>query len=235
MLKTALIAGWTGLVGQACFRAVRESGAYEKFILLQRQTQAAAKRESRGVLMTLPQMDATESRVVDFEHLSPADLAGADDIFCTLGTTIKKAGSQAAFRKVDYDAIVNLARAGLEAGAKRFMLVSSIGADPKSSNFYLRVKGETEQAVAALPFEAVHIMRPSLLLGHRQESRAGEGIAQTVMPLLNSLLCGPLRKYRAIPAETVAKAMVQAAESPAAGVHIYDYDQIGKLAERINE
>lgn len=229
MARTALIAGWTGLVGQQCFRALRESERYRRIVLLQRRPPATGKTEYRMMGCSLPPHPAElESRVVDFEHLSAADIAGADDIFCALGTTIKKAGSQAAFRKVDYDAIVNVARAGVEAGAKRFVLVSSIGADPKSGNFYLRVKGETEQTVAALPFEAVHIMRPSLLLGERQESRAGEGIARRTMPLLNGLLFGPLRKFRAIPAQTVAGAMVGVAGLTVTGVHIYEYDEIRK-------
>ncbi len=198
---------------------------------MNRQGSPNAKREVAFVA-TLPLHPAqVESRVVDFQNLSPANVAGADDVFCALGTTIKKAGSQAAFRKVDYDAIVNLARASVEAGAKRFVLVSSIGADPKSGNFYLRVKGETEQAVALLPFEAVHIMRPSLLLGERRESRTGERLAQKIMPMLNHVLLGPLRQYRAIPAETVARAMVHVAGLPVTGVHIYDHDQIVKYRE----
>ncbi len=228
MTRTALIAGWSGLVGQRCYGAVRKSTAYEKIILLQRRGNVKPKP---GIISTgWPPPMALETRVVDYQNLSPADVAGAVDVFCALGTTIKKAGSQAEFRKVDFDAIVNLARASAESGAKRFVLVSSIGADPKSSNFYLRVKGETEQAVAALPFEAVHIMRPSLLLGHREESRTGEGLAQKIMPLLNHLLLGPLRKYRAIPAEAVARAMVQLAALPLTGVHIYEYDEITKQA-----
>jgi len=216
--KTALLAGSTGLVGGHCLKLLRETADYEKVVAVTRRP------------LSPDRVDKVEQRVVNFETLSAADVAGAGDIFCALGTTIKKAGSQAAFRKVDFDAIVNLARAGVEAGAKRFVLVSSIGADPKSSNFYLRVKGETEQAVSALPFEAVHIMRPGLLLGERQESRAGEGVAQKVMPIVKGLLVGPLRKYRAVSADRVARAMVGAARSAASGVHVYEYVEIKRLA-----
>lgn len=219
-MRTALIAGATGLVGGQCLTILRRCPDYQKIIILTRRALAL-------------DVDTAEQRIVDFDHLSPADVAGADDIFCALGTTIKKAGSQAAFRKVDFDAIVNVARAGVEAGAKRFVLVSSVGADPKSSNFYLRVKGETEQAVSALPFETIHIMRPSLLLGHREESRAGEGFAQRAMPIINSLLVGPLSKYRAVSAETVASAMVGAARSAVKGVQVYEHDGINRFAELV--
>jgi uncharacterized protein YbjT (DUF2867 family) len=199
---------------------------------LQRRASLNATRDYGAFVSTLPLHPAdVELRVVDFDRLTVADIAGADDIFCALGTTIKKAGSQAAFRNVDYDAIVNLARAGVEAGAKKFVLVSSIGADPSSGNFYLRVKGETEQAVSGLPFEAVHIMRPSLLLGRRDELRTGEGFAQAIMPMLSWALVGRMRKYRAIPADTIARAMVQVAGLPVTGVHVYDYDEIRKYSE----
>ncbi len=214
-----MIAGATGLVGGHCLRALLDDPDYSRIVVLTRRA------------VTLPQSPKIEVRVVDFERLSTADVAGAGDVFCALGTTIKKAGSQAAFRKVDFDAVVNLARAAVQAGAKRFVLVSSVGADPKSKNFYLRVKGETEQAVAALPFEVVHIMRPSLLLGHRNEKRAGEGVAQAVMPVMSWAFVGGLRKYRAIPAETVAKAMIGVAESAARGVHIHQHDQIVGLSK----
>jgi uncharacterized protein YbjT (DUF2867 family) len=216
--RTALIAGATGLVGSHCLGHLRASADYGKLIVVTRR-RLALKTHSKP-----------EERVVDFDHLSAKDAAGADDIFCALGTTIKKAGSQAAFRKVDFDAVVNLARAGIEAGAKRFIVVSSIGANPKSSNFYLRVKGEMEQAVSSLPFEAVHIMRPSLLLGPRQESRPGEQLAQAIMPLLNPLMLGPLRDYRAIPAETVARAMITAAATSEPGVHVHTFEDIMRLA-----
>lgn len=171
MKRTALLAGVTGLVGGYCLKSLRDN--YEKVIVLTRRA------------IQLGGVGNVELRIVDFDRLSAADVSGADDVFCALGTTIKKAGSQPAFRKVDFDAIVNLAKASVEAGAKKFILVSSIGADPKSSNFYLRVKGETEQAVGALPFEAVHMMRPSVLLGKREEKRSGEGVAQTIMSILN--------------------------------------------------
>ena len=219
MAKTAVIAGATGLVGGHCLQTLIDDPDYSRIVVLTRRA------------VVLPLSSKVEQRIVDFERLSAADVAGVDDVFCALGTTIKKAGSQAAFSKVDFEAVVDLARATVEAGAKRFVLVSSVGADPNSKNFYLRVKGETEQGVAALPFVAVHIMRPSLLLGHRNESRAGERVAQAVMPMMNWALVGGLRKYRAIPAETVARAMVGGAQSNATGVQIYQHDEIESLSK----
>lgn len=223
--RTAVLAGATGLVGSHCFQALLHSPDYARIIVLTRR--AGFNHVSIG--RPRAQVD---SRTVDFDHLSAAGLAGTDDVFCALGTTIKKAGSQEAFRKVDHDYIVKLARAAADAGAKRFLLVSSVGADPTSRNFYLRVKGETEQAVSALPFTALHIFRPGLLLGPRAEKRTGERIAQALMPAISPFLLGGLRKYRGIAADTVARAMVRAAASPEAGVRVYEYDQIASLARR---
>jgi uncharacterized protein YbjT (DUF2867 family) len=160
--------------------------------------------------------------IVDFSKEPPTR---ADDVFCCLGTTIKKAGSQAAFRAVDYYAVLSLAKAG---GA-RFFLVSSLGADARSAVFYSRVKGEIEASAAQLPFEAVFILRPSLLLGDRGEFRLKEKIAEAAMFLLKPFLLGPLRKYRAIEAEVVAKAMLALARSGRKGVNILESDEIQAL------
>ena len=124
-----------------------------------------------------------------------------------LGTTIKKAGSQDAFRKVDYNYALNAASLARKAGAKACILMSAIGASPKSSVFYSRVKGELEEAIRALGFSYLSIYQPSLLLGQRQEHRTAEGLGMAVMPVANRALVGPLRKYRAIEAETIAAAM----------------------------
>ena len=110
------------------------------------------------------------------------------------------------------------------------MLVSSVGADPRSKNFYLRTKGELEQKIAQLGFGALHIFRPSLLLGQRGEFRLGERIVQTAAPLLNAFMVGGLRRYRAIAAATVGKAMVKAAQQAEQGTFIYEYNEINRLA-----
>jgi uncharacterized protein YbjT (DUF2867 family) len=177
---------------------------------------------------TAPQRHAKlEQRVVDLgggavETL--ADLPHADDVFCCLGTTIRQAGSQAAFRRVDHDFVVGVARAGLRAGATQFLLVSAIGADPASRIFYSRVKGEAEAAVRQLPYRSVQIFRPSLLLGQRAEFRFGERVAMLAAPVMPLLLPGPLRRYRPIRAETVARAMLRIAREAPRGPNVFEFD-----------
>jgi uncharacterized protein YbjT (DUF2867 family) len=173
--------------------------------------------------------------VVEFERLLELPVSSCDDVFLAMGTTIRKAGSQAAFRKVDLEYPRRIAEASLRLGAQRLVLVSSVGADPNSRTFYLRVKGELEQALATMPFEAVHILRPSLLLGRRAEKRFGEGIAQVMMPLIAPVMGGQWRRFRAVKADTVAKAMVAATQSGQRGVQVHEYDDIVKLAESRGE
>jgi uncharacterized protein YbjT (DUF2867 family) len=132
---------------------------------------------------------------------------------------------------VDFDYPKMLAARAAAAGDARFMLVSSVGADISSGNFYLRVKGELEDAIAKMPLEAALFFRPSFLIGDREEKRRGEAVGIVVTRALSIALIGPLRKYRAIPAGTVAEAMVSAANSEERGVHVYQYDEILRLAK----
>ena len=210
--RTALLAGASGLVGGHCLRLLLAEPTYGRVIALGR----------RALPLQHPKL---EQKLVDFAHI--ADLVPrVDDVYCCLGTTIKKAGSQAAFRRVDHDYVVALAQAAKQAGARRFLLVSSLGANSRSRIFYSRVKGEAERDVSAVPFKAVHIFRPSLLLGERAESRPLERLGSVAFGALAPLLAGPLRPYRAIPAETVARAMVRAALGEATGVRIHYYDEM---------
>src|SRR5262249_30639752 len=149
------------------------------------------------------------------------------------GTTIKRAGSQHAYLKVDFEYARKVAERSAAAGAKQFVLVSSVGADPRSGNFYLRVKAELEKAIGALPFESVHFFRPSFLIGQRAEIRLGESVGAAAARALQFALVGKLRKYRAMPAETLAGAMVAAAREGKPGRHIYHYDDILALAQRL--
>lgn len=211
--RGALIAGATGLVGGHCLRLLLDEPRYRRVTTLTRRPLVKHPK-----LVELP---------ADFKSLSklPAELEGGD-VFCCIGTTIRKAGSPEAFRRIDHDFVLALARCALERGARQFLLVSAIGADPLSSVFYNRVKGEIEQAVCALPFKSVHIFRPSLLLGARDEFRPGEAIAQTLAPLLLLAMVGPLRKYRPIKAATVAQAMLRVALDAAPGVHIIESNRM---------
>ena len=153
-----------------------------------------------------------------------------DAVFCCLGTTIKKAGSQEAFRKVDYTYPVQLALWASKAGVPAFHLVTAMGADAESRIFYNRIKGEVERDIAALNFASTCFYRPSLLLGDRSESRPMEKLAQQMMPMLNPLMVGPLKAIRPIAAKDVAIAMVKVALNPRPGQTIYSNDQLISIA-----
>lgn len=207
MARIALVAGATGLVGSALLRQLAADPAYGEIRVIGRRP---------------PPVEAGHIRFLfsDFADLGAlaAELA-ADDVFCCLGTTLKAAGSRGAFERVDYHYVVDLARAASAAGAKRFLAVSAVGASEASPAFYSRVKGRMERVVMALPFEAVHVVQPSLLLGQRREHRPGEAIARKLSPLLSVLTRGPLEKYRPIADRDVAAAMVTLARSGARGAH----------------
>lgn len=214
MSRTALVAGATGLIGNHVLQFLLADRTWGRVITVGRR-------------ITPHKHEKLEQRVLDLAELETvSDLPHADDVFCCLGTTIKQAGSQAAFRRVDHDFVVALAHAGLRAGAHQFLLVSAIGADPTSRVFYSRVKGETETAVGQLHYRSTQIFRPSLLLGQRREVRVGERIATVTAPLVSLALFGRLRRYRPIKAETVARAMVNIGReaSPPLGPNVFEYD-----------
>ncbi|MEA3054313.1 MAG: hypothetical protein QOG72_3216 [Sphingomonadales bacterium] len=157
--------------------------------------------------------------------------AGADSAVSTLGTTMRAAGSQAAFRAVDLDLVVAFAAAARRAGARRMVTVSSVGADPRSSNFYLRVKGEMEQALDALGFERLDILRPGLLRGERGgDRRLGERIGIALSPLANMMLRGRLERFAAIDADLVAAAIGTCLGRPERGTFRHDNRDIRRLA-----
>jgi uncharacterized protein YbjT (DUF2867 family) len=165
-----------------------------------------------------------EPHVVDFAALAAhASLFRVDQIICALGTTIKQAGTEEAFRVVDYRYPLAAARLGLEQGATHFLLVSSLGANRRSRVFYSRVKGELESAVLALPYRSVTIVRPSLLLGARAERRLGEQIAKRLAFLTPA-------KYKPVDAHAVATALVRAAKEDAPGRRIIESAEISALA-----
>jgi uncharacterized protein YbjT (DUF2867 family) len=214
---SALLIGATGLVGSYCLDALLESGAYEHVIAF---TRRPLGREHPRLIET----------IVDFSKLAEMEPFPAGDVFCALGTTMAKAGSQHAFLKVDFEYPNLIAQRSAEAGARKFMLVSSVGADPKSSNFYLRVKAELEKAVSARPFDAVHIFRPGVLMGARKEFRLGETLGVLGSRAGQFAMVGKWRKYRPIAASAVAAAMVNAGHREKLGRHIYHYDEILALA-----
>jgi len=176
---------------------------------------------------------------MDFDRMEDhAGLFEVNVIMCCLGTTIKKAGSQEQFRKVDYGYCLKAAELGRAAGAQAFILMSAIGSSSSSTIFYNRVKGELENGVKGLGYPYLSIYHPSLLLGNRPEGRLGEAMGAKAMPLINRALFGPLEKYRGIEAAKVARAMVNeacslASESAAEQVvQIREYQDIVKLSDQ---
>ena len=213
--KSALIVGGTGLVGSHCLHFLLASPEYASV--------TALVRKATG--MTHAKL---QEQIVAFDRLDEIPLA--DDVYCTLGTTMKKAGSQPAFRRVDLEYPLQLAERSLAGGAGQFLLVSSVGANSSSRNFYLRTKGELEDALRQLRFNALHIFHPSFLVGARNEQRRGEQIGMAIAETLKFTMIGPLRKYRPVHAEAVAEAMVEAARRGSTGVLCYEYDAIRELA-----
>ncbi len=210
MTRTALVAGASGLVGGHLLRLLLEDRDYERVTSL-------GRRELPLTHKKLAQ------RVVDFDRLAEvADVPRVHDVFCCLGTTIRKAGSQEAFRKVDYGYPLELARVAVRHRASQFLLVTALGANPGSRIFYNRVKGEVEEAVKRLQFDGIHIFRPSLLVGKRAESRPAERLTVALVPLVSWAFVGPLRAYRPIRADRVARAMVRVAKEAGRGVHVYE-------------
>lgn len=206
--RSALIAGSSGLVGSYCLRRLLEDARYQRVYSLVRSPSGISH----------PKLD--EQRV-DFEQLEDAPIPAADDVYCCLGTTIARAGSQAAFERVDHDYVLALGRATRSAGTQRFLLISALGADPVSRVFYNRVKGRTEIDLQQLDFPALHIFRPSLLTGPRTEFRLGERLAAPLLRALGPLMRGNLARYRAVHADHVARCLVEAAFLQMQGVQIH--------------
>lgn len=215
--KTAVLAGASGLVGGYVLKRLLAHPSYSRVEIL-------VRRE-------LPIRDSKlTQRTVDFAGLGAGALEIVpNEVFCCLGTTIRKAGSEEAFRRVDYDYPLVLARFAKAAGTGKFLMVSALGADPKAAAFYNRVKGEVERAIAAIGLPAAYFFRPSLLTGPRAESRPGEMIGNAIGKVIAPLLIGGLRRYRPIHAGTVAAAMAYVAnhDVPAGAI---ESDAIARLA-----
>ena len=216
--KIALLAGATGLVGGLLLKTLLDAPDYSRVFALTRRL--LGKEHPR-----------LANRVVSFDRMAE-QLKGlvAQDAYCCIGTTIADAGSQEAFRAADVDAVLLFARAARAAQATRFIVVSSVGANSSSTKFYLRTKGEMEEAVTDLGFTSVDILQPSLLLGPRQGLRPAELAGRILSPLVNPFLTGAREAYRAIPAETVARAMLGASRRGARGTYRYTYAAICQLA-----
>ncbi len=219
-MDTALVVGATGLVGSQCLKTLLDGGVYKRVVAF---TRRPLGQQHKRLVET----------IVDFDKLEELDPFPTADVFCALGTTIAKAGSQPDYLKVDFEYPRIIAERSAAAGTTQFLLVSSMGADPQSGNFYLRVKAQLEKAITGRSFESVHIFRPSFLIGSREEFRLGESLGVAASRAFQFALAGKLRKYRAIAATTVAAAMAVAAREAKPGRHIYHYDEIVALASRL--
>jgi uncharacterized protein YbjT (DUF2867 family) len=217
-MKTAVVVGASGLVGKACVYALLESVEYSRITILVRKQLALTHHKLHQVL-------------VDFNNLEiHRKFLATDAFFCCLGTTIKEAGSQEAFKRVDVEYPVALARLAKAQGCNQFLLVSALGANAQSPIFYNRCKGEVEEAIQKIGFKSYLVFRPSLLLGARKQFRLGEFIAQKIAKTLSLIFSiGPLQKYKAIPASIVAKAMVAVSLNEKEGIHIYENDRLFRV------
>lgn len=210
--KTALLIGATGLVGSRLLGLLLEDPRFGRVVVFGR----------RKTGRTHPRLD---EQVVDFE--APASWAprvAGDVAFSALGTTLKQAGSQAAQQRVDLDYQLDFARAAAAGGVPAYALVSSAGADPGSRVFYSRIKGELDREVQRLGFQRVRILRPSLLGGDRAQARPAEKVSSVVLGALTAL--GLARRYREVPGEVVARAMIAAALDPTPGTRVITLDEL---------
>lgn len=215
--KTALLFGASGLIGGFCLRLLVESPVYEKVICFGRKELSI-------------QHEKLSQHIINFDELyAYEELIKGDDLFYCIGTTIKKAGSKAAFRKVDLEYPLEIAVAASLNDVGQLILVSAVGADSNSLIFYNHIKGELEKRIKRLNFWSIHIMQPAILLGERKENRPLERVGMIVSQGLNSVIGNLLGKYKPVNAEDVAKAMIIAAQNLKKGIHIYPSDSIVQI------
>lgn len=215
-LRTAFVVGATGFVGQLLVKQLCEDAAYAKIITFSRH----------NLTYTHPKL---EQQIASFESLNETNLVGVDDVFCCLGTTIKKAGSQDAFKKVDYHYPMQVATLVKQLNIEHFILISAMGANANSRTFYMKTKGQLEDSLKSLQLNRLSIIRPSLLIGERDEFRLGEKAGEWAFKLFSPLLRGSLRKMRPVTGDTVALAMKNCALSPKiTAIQIYESHELSQ-------
>jgi uncharacterized protein YbjT (DUF2867 family) len=218
MAKKAIIAGASGLIGSLLLDIILQRPEYDEVLILVRKE--------------LPQQHKKlKQLVIDFEKLD--ELAGSltgDALFCCLGSTRKKTPDLTVYRKIDHDYPLHLAEIALKNKIGQYHLISAIGANPSSSNYYSKMKGETEADIKKLALHCLHIYQPSFLTGDRKEKRPGERFFIGLAKIINPLLLGGLKKYRSIPAATVAMAMYKESLINEAGIFIHPSDKIKQLS-----
>lgn len=213
--KTAIIAGASGLIGSSLIQKLLNSDDYGQVIALVRKP------------LNL-EHEKLQQQIINFDELAElTDFPKGDDVFCTLGTTIKGAGSKEAFYKVDFTYPYELAKRALAEGADRFFIVSAMGADADSRYFYNRVKGEIEDKVSFLDYRTIYVFKPSLLRGDRKENRPGEKFAQAFTRIIPFI--GPWKKYHPIYGDKVADAMMKVAQQDDKGCYYYESELMRKM------
>lgn len=218
--KTALLAGASGLVGNELLHILLDSPHYKRVKILVRRPLDMAHEKLEQV-------------ITDFDKLDDyAKHFDVDDVYCCLGTTIKKAGSQGAFKKVDYEYPLRMAELAKSQQAKNFLIITALGADAESKVFYSRTKGQLQVRLKKIGLTALHIFQPSLLLGDRQEFRLGEKAATVLSPAISKLLKGKMKKYKPVEARDVALAMYEVAQIERTGNYTYPSNRIEKISTK---
>lgn len=219
MPQTAIVIGATGLVGKELTQLLLNDDSFEKVKVFVRKPLPIGHPKLQQV-------------ITDFDNLSKSAMEiSGDVVFCAMGTTIRVAGSQEAFTKVDYTYVLNFAELAKKNGIHRFILVSSLGVTESGGNFYLTVKRDVENALRRLKFNSLIIVRPSMLLGKRSEFRLGENIGKFLMRSLGFLFIGKLKKYKAIEASVVAKAMITLSKANLEETAVFESDRLQKLGK----
>jgi uncharacterized protein YbjT (DUF2867 family) len=218
MAYKAIIAGATGLIGSKLLGILLNEPAYDEVLIFVRKDTGLQHKKLVQV-------------IIDFDRLADyAEMITGHAIFCCLGSTKKKTPDLKDYRKIDHDYPLQLAQLGLQNGVKQYHLVSALGADAASSNFYNKMKGETERDIKQLSLPCLHIYQPSLLTGDREEYRLAERIVTPIVKLLNPLLFGGWKKYRSIEGETVAMAMFKQSITNDDGLFVHPSDNIKQIA-----
>ncbi len=220
--KTVLLAGATGLVGNAILQLCLADRSVAEVIVPTRRPVKIKHAKLRNIVIDLIDPESGEPSAALAEAINKVSGGKVDAYISALGTTIKTAGSREAFISVDRDLVCRFAEIAKQQKAKQIIFVSSVGATRQASNFYLRVKGETEDLLERMKFLRVDILRPGVLLGPRDDTRPGEAIAQKLSFIYNPLLQGPLRRYRAISADTVAAAALALLRKKEPGIFVHE-------------
>jgi uncharacterized protein YbjT (DUF2867 family) len=219
MGKIALVIGATGLIGRNLVFELLKNPNYTQVIVLVRRDMVIKHEKFTQIMLDFSQLNNYEDKMVAYH------------VFCCMGSTSAKTPDKENYRRIDFDIPLQIAEITFRNGAQSFLLVSSMGANLQSSIFYSRLKAELEVAIEKIGFKTVFVLRPSLLLGNRLESRPLETITQYLMRVMNPIFIGPLKLYKAIKGETVAKALMHAALSEKIGNNLVLNNEIFELAD----